>query len=79
VEVKLDDHRSSTDICDDEESSRDSRHQEEAYSLARGKDKRNQKAPKRYGFDDMVYFALTISSGDPSSVQDGMPKEMEPL
>jgi hypothetical protein len=27
----------------------------------------------------MVYFALTASSGDPSSVQDGMPKEVEPL
>ncbi|XP_059449546.1 EG45-like domain containing protein [Corylus avellana] len=24
----------------------------------------------RYGFENMVYFALTASSGDPSSVQD---------
>jgi hypothetical protein len=79
VEVELDDQRSPTDICDDEESSRDSQHQEEPYSLARGKEKRNRKAPERYGFEDMVSFALTASSGDPSSVQDGMPKEVESL
>jgi hypothetical protein len=28
---------------------------------------------------DMVSFALTASSGDPSSIQDGMPKEVELL
>jgi hypothetical protein len=45
VEVKLDKQRSLTDICDDEELSRDSEHREEPYSLARGREKRDQKAP----------------------------------
>jgi hypothetical protein len=39
VEVELDKQRSLTDICDDEELSRDSEHREEPYSLARGREK----------------------------------------
>jgi hypothetical protein len=58
VEVELDEQHSLTDICDDEELSRDSKHQEEPYSLARGREKRDRKAPERYGFEDMVSFAL---------------------
>jgi hypothetical protein len=38
-----------------------------------------KKAPERYGFEDMVSFALIAGSGDPSSVQDGMPKEVKSL
>jgi hypothetical protein len=56
VEVELDEQHSLTDICDDEELSRDLEHREEPYSLARGKEKRDQKAPERYGFEDMVSF-----------------------
>ena len=41
MEVELDKQRSLTDICDDEESSRDSKHQEERYSLARRREKRD--------------------------------------
>jgi hypothetical protein len=79
VEVRLDEQRSLTDECDDEEFSRDLQHREECYSLARGKGKHDQKASERYGFKDMVSLALTASSEDPSSVQDGMPKEVESL
>jgi hypothetical protein len=68
MEVDLDEQCSLTDECDDGESSRDSQHWEESYSLARGKEKRYQKALDRYGFEDMVSFALTASSGDPLSV-----------
>jgi len=65
--------------CDDNESSRDSQHREEPYSLERGREKRDRKEPKRYDFMDMVSFVLTTSSRDSLSIQDGMPKEVELL
>jgi hypothetical protein len=65
VEVELDEQRSFTDECDDKEFSKELQHQEECYSLARGKEKRDQKASKRYGFKDMVFFALTSSIEEP--------------
>ena len=40
MEVELDEQCSLTDICDDEESSRDSGHREEPYSLVRDREKR---------------------------------------
>jgi hypothetical protein len=43
VKVELDKQRSLTDICDDEELSRDSEHREEPYSLTRGREKRDRK------------------------------------
>jgi hypothetical protein len=36
-------------------------------SLARSREKHDQKAPKMYDFEDIVSFALTASSEDPSS------------
>ena len=39
--------------------------QEEPYSIARGREKQVHKAPQRYGFEDMVSFALVTSGGDP--------------
>jgi hypothetical protein len=39
VEVELDEHHSLTDKGDDKESSRDSHHREEPYSLARRREK----------------------------------------
>jgi len=53
------------------------KHEEEPYSLARDREKRDRKAPERCGFKYMVSFALIASSGDPSSVQNGMPQEVE--
>jgi hypothetical protein len=36
-------------------------------------------APERYGFENMVSFALTAGSEDLSSIQNGMPTEVELL
>ena len=44
--------------------------QEEPYSIAKGREKRVHKAPRRYDFEDMVSFALITSSGDPLSYRD---------
>ena len=35
-------------------------------TLATGREKRTQKTPVRYDLEDMVSFALTVGSGDPS-------------
>ena len=51
--------------------------QEESYSIAKGREKRVHKAPQRYGFEDMVSFALITNSGDPLSYRDV--EEMESL
>jgi hypothetical protein len=79
VEVELDEQHSLTEKGDDNESSRNSQHREEPYSLEGDWEKHDRKAPEKCDFVDMVSFALAASSGDPSSVQDGMPKEMELL
>ena len=44
--------------------------QEESHSIAKGREKRVHKAPQRYGFEDMVSFALITSNGDPLSYKD---------
>lgn len=67
------------DESDDEESSKDSQHRVEPYSLARTPEKPDRKALERYDYEDMVSFALIPGSGDPSSVQNGIPKEVESL
>jgi hypothetical protein len=68
-----------TNIYDDEESLRDSQHQEEPYSLTRGKKKCDRKALERYEFEDMVFYALTCTSGDSSFIQNDMPKQVKSL
>lgn len=68
MEVELDEQRSLTNECDDEKFSRDLQYREECYSLARGREKQDRKALKRYGFGDMVSFALTASNGNPLCV-----------
>lgn len=55
----------------------ETQNQEESYSLAKDREKRDQKSLKRYGFEDVVSFALVANSRDPSSHQLGMPKEVE--
>ena len=49
--------------------------QQEPYSIAKGREKRVHKAPQRYGFEDMVSFALITSSGDPLSYRDATNKK----
>jgi len=80
VEVEIDEQHSLTDKGDNKNSSRDSHHQKKKpYSLARSNEKHDKKAPERYDFEDVVSFALVANIGDPSSIQDGMTKEVELL
>ena len=77
--MEIDEHRSRTEKCGDEESSRDSQHQEDPYSLARCRDKHDQKALEMYGFENIVSFTLITGNGDSLSAQNGMLTEVELL
>ena len=68
VEVELDENSSPSDKGDAEIEPQ--QQQEESYSIAKGREKRVHKAPQRYGFEDMVSFALITSSGDPFPYRD---------
>ena len=65
VEVEFDENSSPSDKGDAEIDPQ--QQQEEPYSIAKGREKRVHKAPQRYGFEDMVSFALITNSGDPLS------------
>ena len=43
---------------------------QQPYSIAIGKDKRNIKPPTKYCFEDLVSYALITSSGDPINFQE---------
>ena len=68
IEVEFDENSSPSDKGDAKIESQ--QQQEESYSIAKGREKRVHKAPQRYGFKDMVSFALITSSGDPLSYRD---------
>ena len=68
VEVEFDENSSPSDKGDAEIEPQ--QQQEESYSIAKGREKRVHKAPQRYGFEDVVSFALITSSGDPLSYRD---------
>jgi hypothetical protein len=70
--VEFDEDNLPSDKGNDED---DSEQQEEPYSIARGRGKRVHKARQRYGFEDMVSFALITSSGDPLSYKDATNKK----
>ena len=72
VEVEFDEDNLPSDKGNDED---ELEQQEEPYSIARGRGKRVHKAPQRYGFEDMVSFALVTSSGDPLSYKDATNKK----
>ena len=63
VEVELDENSSPSYKGDVEIDPQ--QQQEESYSIAKGKEKRVHRAPQRYGFEDMISFALITSNGDP--------------
>ena len=69
AEVEFDENNLPSDKGNDEN---DSHHQqqEELKSIARSREKRVQKAIKRYKFKDMVSFAFITSIGDPFSYKD---------
>ena len=68
VKVEFDENSSPRDKGDVEIDPQ--QQQEESYSIAKGREKRVHKAPQRYGFEDMVSFALITSCGDPLSYRD---------
>ena len=63
VEVEFDENSSPSDKGDAEIDPQ--QQQEEHFSIAKGREKWDHKAPQRYGFEDMVSFALKTSGGDP--------------
>ena len=69
VDVDFDENSSPNDKGDDNDIDPQQQH-EEPYSIAKGRKKRVHKAPQRYGFENMVSFALITSSRDPSSYKD---------
>ena len=69
VKVEFDKNSSPSDKDDDNDID-PQQQQEKPYSITKGREKRVHKAPQRYGFEDMVSFALITSSGDPSSYRD---------
>ncbi|KAG9450482.1 hypothetical protein H6P81_010447 [Aristolochia fimbriata] len=44
----------------------------EAYAISKGEGKRNIVPPVRYMFEDIVSFALTVGTGDPSTFSEAM-------
>ena len=74
VKVELDEDNLPSDKDNDEDDSQEQQ-QEKPYSIARGREKQVHKAPQRYGFEDMVNFALVTSSGDPLSYKEATNKK----
>jgi hypothetical protein len=72
VNVKFDDQSSPIDRSDDEQFFKDSQHQKETYSLAKGREKRDRKALEMYRFENMISFALVVGNKDSSCVQDAI-------
>jgi ribonuclease HI len=72
VNVKFDDQSSPMDKSNDEQFFKDSQHQKETYSLAKGKEKRDWKTLEMYKFENMFSFALVVGNKDSSCVQDAI-------
>ena len=45
---------------------------QQPYSIATSRDKRSIKPPTKYGFEDLVAYALITSSGDPTNFQEAV-------
>ena len=69
VKVEFDKNSSPSDKGDDNDID-PQQQQEEPYSIGKGREKRVHKAPQRYGFEDMVSFALVSNGGDPFSFKE---------
>ena len=64
VHVELETHNEKDDTHNAE---RASTKYHQPYSIATGRDKRTIKPPTKYGFEDLVSYALITSSGDPTN------------
>ena len=74
VEVEFDEDNLPSDKDNEEDDLQQQQH-EGPYSIIKGRQKRVHKAPQRYGFEDMVSFALVTSNGDPLSYKDATNKK----
>ena len=45
---------------------------QQPYSIATSRDKSTIKSPTRYGFEDLVSYALMTSSGNPTNFQEAV-------
>ena len=69
VEVELETHNAKDDTQNAE---RANAKYQPPYSIATGRDKRPIKPHTRYGFEDLVSYALIISSVDPTNFQEAV-------
>ena len=69
VQVELETYNAKDDTQNAE---RDSTKYQQPYSIATGKDKRTIKPPARYGFEDLISYALITSSGDLTNFQEAV-------
>ena len=69
VEVEFNENSSPSDKGDDNDIDQQQQ-QEESYSIAKSREKQVHKVPQRYGFEDIVSFALITNSRDSSSYKD---------
>ena len=67
VQVEVETYNSKNDTHNAE---RASTKNQQPYSIAISRDKRSFKPPTRYGFEDLVSYALITSSGDLTSSGD---------
>ena len=66
VQVELETHNAKDDS---QNVNRASTKDQQPYSIATSRDNRTIKPPTRYGFEDLVSYALITSSGDPTNFQ----------
>ena len=69
VQVELETHNAKNGTHNAEKSSTKD---QQPYSIATCRDKRTIKLPTKYGFEDLVSYALITSSGDPTNFQNAV-------
>ena len=69
VHVELETHNAKDDTQNAE---RASIKYQQPYSIATGRDKHTIKLPTRYGFENLVSYALITRSGDPTNFQEAV-------
>ena len=69
VQVELEIHNVKDDT---QNAKRASAKYHQPYSIATGRDKHTLKSPTRYGFENLVSYALITSSGDPTNFQEAL-------
>ena len=65
VHVELETHNEKDD---GQNAKRACKKDQQPYSITTGRDKSTMKTPTRYCFEDLIYYVLITSSGDPTNV-----------